>query len=176
MKTLVVYYSYEGNTAVVAEAIKKALGADAIRLETIDEKRRAGLVKYVWGGRQAVTGARPSLKPCSADWGGYDLFVFGCPVWAGQPAPALMSFLDTFETLPARGKRAAVFCCSMGAPGKTLETLKARLSALALAGEQSFVMRGGTDKTAVAAQAETWAASLADAALATALADAAPRL
>jgi flavodoxin len=157
---MLVYYSYDGNTAFIADSIKNALKADMRRLEVVDEKRHSGLVKYIWGGRQAVMGKHPALKPYTVDFSEYDLLIVGCPVWAGSPAPAMMTFLESLEKLPMSGKRAAVFCCSMGGQGRTLETLKARLSACTIAGEKGFVIRRHADKAALAEQAAAWAASL----------------
>jgi flavodoxin len=118
MKTAVVYYSYEGNSVLVAEALKGRLQADLFRIETRDEKKRGGLAKYIWGGRQVFSHARPDLKPLALKPEDYDLIVIGGPVWAGSPAPALVSWLDTAKL---KGKRIAFFLCHLGGKGKAME-------------------------------------------------------
>ncbi|MDR1909736.1 MAG: NAD(P)H-dependent oxidoreductase, partial [Spirochaetaceae bacterium] len=124
MKTLVIYYSYEGNSEFVAAQIKAALGADLLRIETEDDRKRTGLSKFIWGGKQVFSRALPELKPYEVDIGAYDLIILGCPVWAGSPAPALRSFL---ARTPVKDKRIALFVCHGGGKGETLEKLKREL-------------------------------------------------
>ena len=62
-KILVVYYSLEGNTKLIAEAISEKLSADILRIrpkKDIDSKSR---MKYLVGGKQAVTKEKPELVP-----------------------------------------------------------------------------------------------------------------
>jgi flavodoxin len=145
MKTAVIYYSLDGSCALIAERIKTILGADLIRLQTADEKKRTGLVKYIWGGRQVMTGARPQLKPYRIDLNGYDLIILGTPVWAGSPAPALNTFL---EEAKITGKRLALFCCHAGGKGRALDKLKAALPGNTIAGTIDFVSPGKNPKAA----------------------------
>jgi flavodoxin len=135
MKTAVVYYSYDGSSVLVAEALKGPLQADVFRIETQDEKRRGGLAKYVWGGRQVFSHAKPALKPLALKPENYDLVVIGGPVWAGAPAPALVSWLDAAKL---KGKRTAFFLCHRGGKGKAREKLRALLGGNTVAGEIDF--------------------------------------
>jgi flavodoxin len=135
MKTAVLYYSYDGNSLLVAEALKGHLRADLFRIETRDEKRRSGLAKYVWGGRQVFSHAKPALKPLALKPEDYDLIVVGGPVWAGSPAPALVSWLDAAKL---KGKRIAFFLCHRGGKGRATEKLRALLEGNTLAGEIDF--------------------------------------
>ncbi len=158
MKTLVLYYSYDGDTAKVADILKEALGADELRLERVKEKRRSGFAKYFFGGMGAIFKPRPALKPYTVDFDAYDMLVLGCPVWAGSPAPAMMTFLDAFEHLPVGRKKVAVFCCCMGGQGKTLEIMKEQLSKHDAAGEACFVTKEKSG--ALEEQVKSWAADL----------------
>jgi flavodoxin len=157
MKTLIVYYSYDGNCAMVAGRLAAALGAETLRLETEDGRRRAGLAKYVWGGKMVVSHTHPALKPYAVKPEDYDLVVVGFPVWAGSPAPPILSFLS--ETKLA-GKRTALFCCHGGGKGRALQKAGALLEGSTLAGEADFVnpSRGDPEKTA--ARIDEWAKRL----------------
>jgi flavodoxin len=157
MKTLVVYYSYEGNSALVAAELKKAAGADILELKTEDDKARTGLAKYFWGGQQVFTHAQPKLKPYTVSIEGYDLIIIGGPVWAGSPAPALQSFLAETKI---SGKKLGLFVCHGGGKGKALDKLKALLPGNTIAGEIDFVNPGKQDRGAVAKQIGEWAGSL----------------
>jgi flavodoxin len=136
MKTAVVYYSYDGNSALVAGALKVPLQADIFSIETQDEKRRGGLAKYIWGGKQVFAHAKPALKPLAFDPAGYDLVIVGGPVWAGAPAPALVSWLDAAKL---KDKKIALFLCHGGGKGQAMGKLKALLSGSTIAGELDFV-------------------------------------
>ncbi|AEF83542.1 flavodoxin [Treponema primitia ZAS-2] len=153
MKTLVIYYSYEGNSALAAEEIKKAAGADLLELKTEDDTRRTGLAKYFWGGKQVVTHQSPKLKPYTVNPGDYELIIIGGPVWAGSPAPALQSFLGETKIT---GKRIALFVTHAGGKGKALDKLKALLPGNTIAGEIDLVNPGKQERAAVSKQIGDW--------------------
>jgi len=135
MKTAVIYYSYEGNSILVADALKDALGADLFRIKTVDKKKRSGLAVYAWGGGQVVMGKKPPIEPLSADINAYDLIILGTPVWAGSPAPALISYLSGNKIT---GKKIALFCCHGGGKRKAFEKFRALLPGNTIVGEIDF--------------------------------------
>ena len=136
MKTVVIYYSYEGNSALIAGIIKDAIKTDVFEIKTADSKKRGGFAKYAWGGAQAVLNKKPALQPLSVDVNGYDLVILGTPVWAGSPAPALVSFLDKTKI---SGKKIAIFCCNGGGKGNVFGKLKALLPGNTFVGEIDFI-------------------------------------
>lgn len=137
MKTLVIYYSFDGNTRLVSRSIAEAAGADVLELRTEDQPKSKGFSKYFWGGRQVFMKARPALLPLDKDPAAYDLLFIGTPVWAFAPAPAMSSFL---EKGGLKGKKVAVFCCSGGGPGRTLDRMAETLAAdNAVIGRMHFV-------------------------------------
>jgi flavodoxin len=156
MKTLVIYYSYEGNSALVAEELKKAANADLLELKTEDDTVRTGFAKYFWGGKQVFTHKNPKLKPYTVTIEDYDSIILGAPVWAGSPAPALQSFLGETKI---RGKKLGLFCCHGGGKGKALDKLRALLPGNTIAGEIDFVNPAKQDRTAVAKQIGEWVGS-----------------
>jgi flavodoxin len=157
MKTLVVYYSYEGNTGFIAEQIKTAASADILRLELADDKKRSGLSKYIWGGRQVFAHEKPALKPYTVQIEPYDLIIIGGPVWAGAIAPALNSFLAQTKI---ENKKIALFCCHGGGKGKALEKLKALLPGNTFLAEVSFVNPLKGDKQDQAHTVTGWVRTL----------------
>jgi flavodoxin len=163
MKTLVVFYSYDGNSALVAEELKKALGSalgegcDTLELKTRDDAKRSGLAKYFWGGRMVLTHKNPQLMPWDVEIDRYDLIILGGPVWAGAPAPALQTFIA--EAKP-QGKRIGLFVCHAGGPGKALDKLKALLPGNDIAGSIDFQNPGKQDRAAAAAQIDGWVKGL----------------
>ena len=155
MKTLVVFYSYDGNSALVADALQKAFGegCDKLELRIEDDAKRTGLAKYLWGGRMVLSHCKPKLKPYSIAMDGYDLIILGGPVWAGAPAPALQSFIA--ETKPV-DKRIGLFLCHGGGPGKSFDKLKEMLPGNVIAGTIDFVNPGKRDRAALERRLDGW--------------------
>jgi flavodoxin len=157
MKTLVVYFSYSGNSGLVAGVLRDALAAETLELKLSDDKERKGLAKYVWGGKMAFSHARPSLKPYQAAWEDYDLIVIGGPVWAGSLSPALSTFLT--ETKIA-GKKIALFCCYGGGKGRFFDQLKALLPGNTFVGEGEFNVPSGPKRVEALEKVRAWAKTI----------------
>lgn len=129
MKTTVVYYSLEGNTAYAAEKIAAALGASLLRLAPVKAYPTAGFKKFFWGGKGAVFEEKPALLPYAFD-GDCERVVFGFPVWAGNMAPPIRTFIRDNDLT---GKRVAAFACQGGSGAeKAFAKLKAALGVDAL--------------------------------------------
>ena len=114
VKTAVVFYSMGGNTASVAVKLAGALSADLIELRPERAYPDRGFRKFLWGGKSAVMAETPALVPYDFDPEGYDTVILGFPVWAGNVAPPIRTFLrDQAERLA--GKTVAAFACQGGA-------------------------------------------------------------
>ena len=141
MKTAVIFYSYEGNSVLIAGIIKAAINADVFEIKTTDTKKRNGFAKIAWGVCQVMLNRKPALQELSVDISSYDLIILGTPVWAGSPAPAVVSFL---EKTKISGKKIALFCCHGGGMGKVFTKLKNLLPGNTFAEEIDFLYPGKT--------------------------------
>lgn len=94
MKALVLYYSYEGNTEFIAEAIAEALNAPVIRIHPTKDLTSTGFGKYVWGGGQVVMGIKPKLEPIECNLNDFDVIFLGSPIWAGTYTPPIKTLLE----------------------------------------------------------------------------------
>ena len=139
MKTLIVYYSLEGNTAYVADSIAKAIGADTLCLVPKKAYASKGFRKFLWGGKSAVMAEKPPLEEYDVDLTAYDRIVFGFPVWAGNVTPPLRTFIA--ENLEAvKEKRIAAFACQSGSGAeKAFGKLKEAIGIDALENEAVFI-------------------------------------
>ena len=125
MKTLIVYYTLEGNTHYAAKIIASQLDADVLRVKPVKTYPRKGFRKFLWGGKSAVMAETPELEPYTFDASAYDRIVFGFPVWAGNVTPPLRTFIKENDL---SGKRFAAFACQSGAGAeKAFEKLKTAL-------------------------------------------------
>ena len=154
MKVLVVYYSYEGNTELVAKTIAESVGASRLALRPVDEKRRKGFGKFLWGGRQVLMRAEPELEPFEIDPAGFDLLFLGTPVWAGTFAPAIRSFLSRSRP---QGKPVAAFCCYGGSAGGTFRRLREELPGCRIVAELGLRDPKRKDTEAQLRRAAEWA-------------------
>ncbi len=139
MKTAIVYYSLTGNCRYAAKMTARRLGADLIEIEPVNAYPEKGFMKFFRGGRSAVMGEKPALKPYSFEPDKYDRVIFCFPVWAGNVTPPVRTFIeDNSDAL--RGKRlAAILCHSGGGGSKTVEKLKDLLKIKELEAELELV-------------------------------------
>jgi len=124
MKTLIVYYSLNGNTAFVADKLAQALEADTLRLEAQKAYPDKGIKKFLWGGKSAVMGEKPALVPYVCDLSQYERVVIGSPVWVGTFTPPLRTFIDENKEALAGKRFAAFLCCAGGDTFKPFEKLR----------------------------------------------------
>jgi flavodoxin len=104
LKSLVVYYTRSGNSRFIAETIAAEIGADVE--EVIDLKKRTGILGWLRGGRDARQGKETEIAPTKKTPANYELIVVGTPIWAGNPTPAINTYLKKNDL---SGKKVAAF-------------------------------------------------------------------
>jgi len=132
LKILVVYYSKTGHTRKIAQDIAKQMEAD---LEDInDQKKRTGLLGFIFGGRDALTKKETRISEMKKNPAEYDLVIFGSPVWAGNITPAVRTYINQYGD----SIRSTAFFFSSG--GKTPDQVFEKL--LSLLKEKPVAMTG----------------------------------
>ncbi len=124
MKSLVVYYSFEGDTKFIGEAIAKELGSDILELSLEKEVKNKDYMKKYLGEKQVLMKTTPLLKPFDKNPADYDLLIIGTPIWSGTYAPALRSF---FESTTIKEKQIALFYCFTVKRGRIFRHMKKAL-------------------------------------------------
>jgi len=157
MKKIVIFYSFEGNTKLIAENIAKTIDADLLELKPKKEIKSKGFMKYVWGGKAAMMKTKPELFPFDEDIQKYDVLFIGTPVWAWTYTPPLNSF---FAAYPLLNKKIALFCCHGGGKGKIFDKMKESLKNNQILGEIDFQdpLKNNTD--ANIEKAKKWAENI----------------
>ena len=139
MKTLIVYYSLQGNTEYAAKRIAANIGADTLRLYSKKAYKDKGFAKFLSGGRSAIKEETPDLEDYEINLSEYDRVIFGFPVWASNIAPPLRSFIaEHREELTEKELAAFATQGGSGAP-KALGKLKNALGIDAFAAEAVFI-------------------------------------
>ncbi len=157
MKTLIVYYSLEGNTKFIAETIAKSVNGDVLELKPEKDVPSKGFLKFVLGGKQVVFKECPKLKALEKNIEDYDLIFLGSPVWAGSFAPAFNTFFSEKEI---ENKKVALFCCYGGQSGKTFENFKKHLTKSTIVEEIGFKDPLKSDKELNENRVEKWAKNI----------------
>ena len=136
MKKLVVYYSLEGNTKLIAETVAGALGADILELRPKKEISARGFMKYFWGGKQVFMKEKPELHSFSKNPAEYDVIIIGTPVWSFTFSAPINAF---FSQIKLSGKKIALFCTHSGGMKKTLEDMEKKMEGNEVVDKADFI-------------------------------------
>ena len=96
-KILVAYYSWSGHTKQVAEAIHNNLGGDLFAIETVQAYPEEYRETTEQAKKEINAGYHPELSTKVADIAQYDVIFLGSPNWWGTIAPAVSSFLASYD-------------------------------------------------------------------------------
>lgn len=98
-KTLIAYFSAEGHTKAVAEAIQRETGADIFRIEAAEPYAANPYDDSDRIQKEAYEDRRPKVKEhISAEaMARYDTIFIGTPIWWHQPAMVVCTFLEHYN-------------------------------------------------------------------------------
>ena len=90
-KSVVVYYSWVGNTEVVAKEIQRLTGFD---IQKIEEKKNRKLGNIVGGAMGAFLGLKSNIKLMDFALSTYKNIFLGVQIWGGKTPPAVNKYLS----------------------------------------------------------------------------------
>jgi len=124
-KGLIVYYSWIGNTAAVANEIQAATGFDVMEIKEKASRRQGDIPR---AGFDSVRGFLSPLEPIDFAMQGYDRVMLGAQVWAGRTTPPINAFLELADFTD---KRVWLFLTRADPrnPPKTIDSLRQRIEA-----------------------------------------------
>jgi len=154
MKAIVIYYSFEGNTKLIAKEIAGAINAHLAEIKPEKEIESKGFMKYIWGGSQVMMKKRPKILPLDINIDNYDVIYIGTPIWAWTYAPPVGTFLDTYNI---SNKKIALFSSNEGQNGKTFSHFKEKLKNNTFLGEIDFFAPLKSNKDESIRKARDWA-------------------
>lgn len=109
-RTLIVYFSWGGNTQTVANEVHNLIGGDIVEVETVEpypdsyeELRPIAYEELDNGGRE--------LKTVVENMDEYDTLIVGSPIWGGRLTPPMKRFLESYDL---SGKTIAPFTTHQG--------------------------------------------------------------
>lgn len=122
MRSLILYYTYHGNTQRIAERIHAAIGGDIARIDTVAPYTSDYDDVVAQGEREVKRGYLPPLKPMDIDLDRYDTVVLGTPVWWYTCSPAMRAFLTAHDL---SGKTVYPFATNGGWLGRSIRDMRA---------------------------------------------------
>jgi flavodoxin len=110
-KTLIVYFSWSGNTRTVADIIRDLTGSDIVEIEVLEPYSSVYNEVTARARQELDNDVRPELKTRVENMDEYDTLIVGTPIWISRLAPAVKSFLAGHDL---SGKNIAPFCTHGG--------------------------------------------------------------
>ncbi len=115
MKTIILYYSYSGNTKVLANKKSKELEAD---IEEIVEVKKPAMIVGLY---RVLRQKKTEIRPIKSQLDSYDKIIIMSPVWGGSPVSPINSLI---ECLPAGKKVEIIMVSGGGGTKKSAERTK----------------------------------------------------
>ena len=154
MKNLVIFYSLEGNTKLIASTIARAINADVLELKTKKKYSDKGFKKYFWGGKSVIFKEKPELLEVNKNIEDYENIIIGTPIWVGTYAPPFNTF---FKENKIQGKNIALFACHGGGGAtKFFNNIKKEIPNNRFIGEIDFFEPINNDKEEAMKKAVIW--------------------
>ena len=113
MKTLVVYFSADGNTERAALALAPQLKAELVKLEPVKPYPGFILARFPRCAIEGIFGQPRSYKPLSVQVVDFDRIVIGTPTWMGRMAGPVRKFISDNQF---KGKQLGFFASCMHVP------------------------------------------------------------
>ena len=110
-KSLVVYFSWSGNTENVAEAIQSQTDSDIFEIVPATPYSDDYDIIVDLAQEEQKSNARPAISGSIENMEQYDVIYVGFPNWWGDMPMILYTFFDTYDL---SGKTVALFCTSGG--------------------------------------------------------------
>ena len=163
MKILVLYYSLDGNTEAIGEAIAKKVGADSAKLVRVKRVRPYNAFRRFKARMEVVRKKKPDIFPFKWDPRDYDLIFIGTPVWFDSYNPV---FNTLFSVIKIYDRKIALFSCGENDSDKALLKFSSLLQDSVILDKKNWVEPLWWDDEAQTEQAlkeaEDWAAEVAE--------------
>lgn len=117
MKICIIYHSETGNTRHVAQHLASV--CDGKLVDITDTACYNSITRFIVRCKMAQMEDKTTIEPSSLDVSSFDQIIFGSPVWAFKPTPAIHAAIDALKG--CEGKKATAFCTHGGRPGQTSE-------------------------------------------------------
>lgn len=136
MKILVLYYSLDGNTEAIGEAIAKKVGADSAKLVRVKRVRPYNAFRRFKARMEVTQKKKPDIFPFKWDPRDYDLIFIGTPVWFDSYNPV---FNTLFSVIKIYDRKIALFSCGENDSDKALTKFSSLLQDSVILDKRNWV-------------------------------------
>ena len=143
MNKLIVYFSYTGNTRMIAEKIRERLNCDVLEIKTVIpySKDYDTVVNDEQNGE--ASNHLPEIQDINIDLSKYDEIILGTPVWWYRPVPAIRTFLTQNDL---SGKTIKPYATNAGWLGRTFKEIEKLCPNSNVEQGMNIVFKSYTDK------------------------------
>lgn len=143
MNKLIVYFSYTGNTKMIAEKIRERLNCDILEIKTVVpySKDYDTVVNDEQNGE--ASNHLPEIQDINVDLSKYDEIILGTPVWWYRPVPAIRTFLTRNDL---SGKTIKPYATNAGWLGRTFKEIEKLCPNSNVKQGMNIVFKSYTDK------------------------------
>ena len=121
-KSLVVYFSWSGNTETIAKEIASQTGSDIFQITPVNSYSTDYDTVVDFAKQEQRDNARPEIAGTIGNFSEYDVIYMGFPNWWGDMPMIMYTFLDTYDL---SGKTLAPFVSSGGSGfSNTISSMK----------------------------------------------------
>ncbi len=154
MKTIVIFYSLEGSTKLIAEMIAKETDAEILELKPEKEIPKEGFKKFFWGGKSVIFKEKPKLLNPIPDLEQYDTIFIGTPIWASSFVPPVNTLISKVSI---KNKKLVFFAChSGGGADKCFDKLRNSFADNTVIGTISFADPIKDNREKIHSQVKNW--------------------
>jgi len=121
MNKLIVFFSYTGNTKMIANKIKEKLNCDILEIKTIIPYSKDYDTVVNDEHNSEASNYLPQIEEINIDLSIYDEIILGTPVWWYRPVPAIRTFLVENDL---SGKVIKPFATNAGWLGRTFKEIE----------------------------------------------------
>lgn len=158
MDKLVVYFSYTGNTKMIANKIKEKLNCDSLEITTVIPYSEDYETVVNDEQNSEASEFLPEIQGINIDLSRYNEIILGTPVWWYRPAPAIRTFLTQNDL---SGKTIKPFATNAGWLGRTFKEIKSLCPNSKVMEEMNIVFESYSDKLVTKEQdIENWICAL----------------
>ena len=155
---LLVYFSYTGNTKMIANKIKEKLNCDILEIKTVIPYSEDYDTVVNDEQNSEASNHLPEIQDIGIDLSKYDEIILGTPVWWYRPVPAIRTFLKQNDL---SGKTIKHFATNAGWLGKTFEEIRALCPNSEICEGMNIVFESYSDKLVTKEQdIENWIKTL----------------
>lgn len=121
MSKLIVYFSYTGNTKMIANKIKEKLNCESIEIKTVIPYSEDYDTVVNDEQNSEASNHLPDIQSIGIDLSKYDEIILGTPVWWYRPVPAIRTFLIQNDL---SGKVIKPYATNAGWLGRTFKEIE----------------------------------------------------